>query len=59
MSQTKVRLTSKQIKYIMEMLEIDDAKQAMQEFATMMMEENLHPNNMPLVIDKIMEKQGK
>lgn len=50
---TKVQLNVVQMKFIKEMLEIEDNQQAMQKFADLMSEERLELSSMPKVIDRI------
>jgi hypothetical protein len=55
----KIRLNKKQIAFVIAMMEIDDAKQAVEKFAIIMIEEKMNPAQMGKLIDRILERQAK
>lgn len=59
MSDSKITLNRKQIAFVVYMTEIKDPKEAIKKFASIMMEEKIHPSNMAMVIDRIFEKRER
>jgi len=52
----KIRLTKKQILFLTEWLETEDPNKAADRFIELMMLEHVDPQNISVVIDKIMKK---
>lgn len=52
----KIRLNKKQMAFVIEVTGIPDIKEAVKRFATIMVEEKMHPSDMSELINKIFER---
>ena len=59
MSKTSIRLNEKQLKFLMDMLEIDNPMAAAERFIEILLEEKLPPKDISPVINEIMRRMVK
>lgn len=59
MSDSRVRLNKTQIKFLTEMLEIQDPLKAVEKFVEILLEEKLPPKDMGPVINEIIRRMAR
>ena len=55
----KIKLTQKQVQFLVEMTEIPDPEEAVDRFASIMIEERINPIDIVLVVDRLIKALDK